>query len=78
MALVHQRIARAIPEIGHDVHVYDHGSSGDVILIENGEIVWQQRLSSFAETKRIGFELMALYDCEMVEHDPYANRECER
>jgi hypothetical protein len=77
MAIVHQRIARPIPATGHDVHIYDYGSSAGVILIENGEIAWQDHTVSFEEAKRIGLDLMALHDCEMVEHHPYANRESE-
>jgi|GEM_PF-6112818 len=75
MVVVHQRVARPIPLTGHDVHVYDFESSAAVILVENGEIAWQVSPVSFEEANQIGFDLMALYDCEMVEHHPYANRE---
>lgn len=74
MPIVHQRIARAVPEVGFDVHVYDYGSTGGVILMKDAQIAWQTYPDSFDEAKRIGFDLMALHDCEMVEHHPYENR----
>lgn len=74
MAIVHQRIARAIPATGHDVHVYDFGESAAVILFHDRAMKWQTVPASFENAQQIGLDLAALYDCEMVEHHPYENR----
>lgn len=75
MAIVHTRIARAVPKAGHDVHVYNLGDSGLVMLMLDTSIVWQEPRSTFADARETGLHLAAVYDCEMVEHHPFANRE---